>query len=635
MTASVIAVIAVVVGIAWLAVLGVQAVRNRRSEEIAPNLSPGITNAELETRRLETGQKAAIAFSAFLAISLPLYFLGEQDRQDAFVEEFAAESVARGEHIVEEFACFSCHGPGGSGGVAQYVEKRSGVTVQWVAPSIDDVFFRYDESEINFWVTFGRGNTPMPAWGLPGGGPLNDAQVVDVVNYLRTIQISQAAALEELDPAIDSQLGDLAAAEDSVAAAILDQQQTIADIESAPEQFAEFDPLVVRADLVFEDAGEGIDTDADGVSDNAEVELSAISQEAYDIFKVVDALAMDPAVADAEIADDTISQLEAAVTRDPILETNLAVVELALAEGAVDPSVGLTDAAAESLNEIADSASEIGATGLPEVTDLDSATEMVADLLEASAEEGADPELATLAGEAQTAVDDGSDPDGDEISSGAEAAVTSQMADAATKTIPPQVASVITLDPANPASVGGEPDLRTAGAFVGNLGSLQVNLRVTTENQDKLLENETGGLEFLLEAQETMLWDIDFDGVAAGMGSSVEDAMRAVGIFQANCARCHTAGFSAGLPFSQEIGSGGFGPALWDGRPVVQFGDATELPEDDLLLQFLVRGSEEETPYGLNGFGSGRMPGFGAILSAEDIQLLATFLRGGSLNGKE
>ncbi len=635
MTASVIAVIAVVAGIAWLAVLGVQAVRNRRSEEIAPNLSPGITNAELETRRLETGQKAAIAFSAFLAISLPLYFLGEQDRQDAFVDEFAAESVARGEHIVEEFACFSCHGPGGSGGVAQYVEKRSGVTVQWVAPSIDDVFFRYDESEINFWVTFGRGNTPMPAWGLPGGGPLNDAQVVDVVNYLRTIQISQAAALEELDPAIDSQLGDLAAAEESVAAAILDQQQTIADIESAPEQFAEFDPLVVRADLVFEEAGEGIDTDADGVSDNAEVELSAISQQAFDIFKVVDALAMDPAVADAEIADDAISQLEAAVTRDPILETNLAVVELALAEGAVDPSVGLTDAAADSLNEIADSASELGATSLPEVTDLDSATEMVADLLEASAVEGADPGLATLAGEAQSAVDDGSDPDGDEISSGAEASVTSQMADAATKTIPPQVASVITLDPANPASVGGEPDLRTAGAFVGNLGSLQVNLRVTSENQDKLLENETGGLEFLLEAQETMLWDIDFDGVAAGMGSSVEDAMRAVGIFQANCARCHTAGFSAGLPFSQEIGSGGFGPALWDGRPIVQFGDATELPEDDLLLQFLVRGSEEETPYGLNGFGSGRMPGFGAILSAEDIQLLATYLRGGSLNGKE
>lgn len=635
MTASVITVVAVLAGIAWLAVLGVQAVRNRSSEEIANNLSPGITNAELETRRLETGQKAAIAFSAFLAISLPLYFLGEQDRQDAFVEEFAAESVARGEHIVEEFACFSCHGPGGSGGVAPYVEKRSGVTVQWLAPSIDDVFYRYDESEINFWVTFGRGNTPMPAWGLPGGGPLNDAQVVDVVNYLETIQISQAAVLEELDEAVNAQLGDLDAADETVAAAVLKQRQTIADIESASEGFADFGPLVDRADLVFEEASEGIDTDADGVSDNAEEELSALSQDAFEIFKVVDALAMDPAVADAEIADQAVIQLEGAVTKDPILETNLALVDVALDEGTVDPSVGLTDTAMESLNETADEAASLGVAGLPEVTDLDSGTELIASLEAASAEEGADAGIAALLSAAQPILDEGSDPDGDGISSGAEGTVTAQMADASTKTIPPQVATVITLDPANPASVGGEPDLRTARNFVGDLDSLGVNLRVTTENQPKLLENEIGGLEFLLEAQETMLWEIDFDGLAAEMGSSVEDAMRAVGIFQANCARCHTAGFSAGIPFSQEIGSGGFGPALWDGRPIVQFGDATELPEDDLLLQFLVRGSEEETPYGLNGFGSGRMPAFGAILSAEDIQLLGTFLRSGNLNGKE
>jgi mono/diheme cytochrome c family protein len=634
-TASVITVIAVVAGIAWLAVLGVQAVRNRSSEEIAPNLQPGITNAELETRRLETGQKAAIAFSAFLAISLPLYFLGEQDRQDAFVEEFASESVARGEHIVEEFKCFSCHGPGGSGGVASYVEKRSGVTVAWAAPSIDDIFYRYDEGEVNFWVTFGRGNTPMPAWGLEGGGPLNQAQVVDVVNYLRTIQVPQAAVLEELDPAIDTQLVDLAGADETVAAAILDQRQVIADIESAPEEYTEFEPLALRAGVIFEEPDAGIDTDADGVADNVEVELSELSQQAFDIFKVVDALEMDPVVADAEIADESLSQLQSAAVKDPILETNLGAVEVALEEGEVEPSVGLTDAAVDSLNEIGNAAAVIGVNGLPEVTDLDSATALVEDLEAASAEEGADPEIATLLGDGRSIIDNGSDPDGDGISSGAEATVTSQMADASTTTIPPQVAIVITLDPANPASVGGEPDLLTARTFVGNLGSLRVNLGVTTENQDKLLESERGGLAFLEDAQETKLWEIDFDGLATEMDSSVEDAMRAVGIFQANCARCHTAGFSAGLPYSQEIGSGGFGPALWDGRPIVQFGAATELPEDDLLLQFLVRGSEAETPYGLNGFGSGRMPGFGAILSAEDIELLGTFLRSGNLNGKE
>ncbi|MEX1094188.1 MAG: c-type cytochrome, partial [Acidimicrobiia bacterium] len=223
MTANFITVVAVVVGIAWLALLGVSAVRNRGSEEIPNNLAPGLTNAEIETKRLETNQKAAIAFSAFLAISLPLYFLGELDRQQGFVEEFSAESISRGEKIVTEFACFSCHGPEGVGGSAQFVEQRSGVTVSWTAPALNDIFFRYDEDEVNYWVTYGRGNTPMPPWGIPGGGPLNDLQVVDVVNYLKTIQVPQAAALEEVQPGITVQLDRLAGAEATVAAAILNQ----------------------------------------------------------------------------------------------------------------------------------------------------------------------------------------------------------------------------------------------------------------------------------------------------------------------------------------------------------------------------------------------------------------------------
>jgi mono/diheme cytochrome c family protein len=118
------------------------------------------------------------------------------------------------------------------------------------------------------------------------------------------------------------------------------------------------------------------------------------------------------------------------------------------------------------------------------------------------------------------------------------------------------------------------------------------------------------------------------------MDVSEDEAERAVALFNANCARCHTAGFSAGVPYTQEAGSGGFGPALWDGRPVVQFGEDPGAAEDDLLVQFLIRGSEAEQPYGLNGFGSGRMPAFGAILPQEDIELLAAYLRSGNLDGK-
>ena len=84
--------------------------------------------------------------------------------------EFAEGSTERGEHLVAEFGCFNCHGPEGSGGVAPYVEKRSGIAVEWAAPSLNDVLFRYAEDEVNFWITYGRGNTPMPAWGVPEEG---------------------------------------------------------------------------------------------------------------------------------------------------------------------------------------------------------------------------------------------------------------------------------------------------------------------------------------------------------------------------------------------------------------------------------------------------------------------------------
>ncbi len=635
MTANFITVVAVVAGIAWLALLGVSAVRNRGSEEIPNNLAPGLTNAEIETKRLETGQKAAIAFSAFLAISLPLYFLGELDRQEAFVVEFSDESISRGEHIVEEFACFSCHGPEGVGGSSQFVEQRSGVTVSWAAPSLNDVFYRYDEDEVNYWVTFGRGNTPMPAWGIPGGGPLNELQVIDVVNYLKTIQVPQAEVLEEMGPGISVQLDGLAGAEATMEAAILNQRQTIADIESAPEEFDRFIGLADRADELAERAGEGIDTDGDGVSDSVEIELSALTAEVAALFQTVDAIEMDPEVADAELAEEAVAQLEGAIERDPILEQNLAAVQTAIERGIVDPATGLDETSLEVLEVARGNAEVLGVAGLPtDVEDVSDAEDLAFALEEASTVEGADPGVAELLTTVQAAIADGSDPDGDGLSTSAETIITAQMADAAGRTIPPQVA-VVNLDPTNPASVGGVADATTVNTVVGNLDSLRVTLRVATENLDTLRATEVEGLNFLREAQEQRAWEIDIEGVAEAMDVSVEEAERAVGLYQASCARCHTAGFSAGVPYTQEVGSGGFGPALWDGRPVVQFGPAPEDPETevDLLVQFLINGSVANAPYGLNGFGSGRMPAFGAILAQDDIELLAAYLRSGNLAG--
>ena len=634
MTANIITVIALVAGIAWLGMLFVSAIRNRGSEEVAPNLRPGIDDEKIETRRLEGGQKAAIAFSAFLAISLPLYFLTEQQRQEGFVVEFAEGSIERGEHLVEEFGCFNCHGPEGSGGVAPYVEKRSGIAVEWAAPSLNDVFFRYAEDEVNFWVTYGRGNTPMPAWGIPGGGPLNEQQVEDVVNYLATIQVTQDENLADVEPGISTALDRLANADATVELAILEQRQVLAQIESAPGDAALVVPLATQAREVLDGAASGIDTDADGISDAAETELSAISAEAVEGFQIMEPIALDPEVADAQLADEALAALELASETDPIVETNVVAIESAIESGTVDPAVGLSPASVTTLEETRAAAEEAGIEVPGPIEDLDGATELVAALDAAAAEAEPVEGAADLATAATAATGDGSDPDGDGLSTGAENDINGQIEAAITATTPAGV-TLVTLDPTNPASVGGEPDAVTADRLVGNLESMSTTLTVTEQNQADLLVTAEGGLAYLEESQQAELYSIDFPGVAEAMGSSPEEAERAVGLFNSNCARCHTAGYSAGVPYTQEAGSGGFGPALWDGRPTVQFGDANEDPAQDLLVQFLIRGSEAETPYGLNGFGTGRMPAFGASLSMEDIELLARYLRGGNMDGKE
>jgi mono/diheme cytochrome c family protein len=138
------------------------------------------------------------------------------------------------------------------------------------------------------------------------------------------------------------------------------------------------------------------------------------------------------------------------------------------------------------------------------------------------------------------------------------------------------------------------------------------------------------GLDALLRAQDQRQWEINIEGVAEiAFGGDVEQAARAVGLFNGYCARCHTSGWSAGAPFTQEAGSGGFGPALWDGRPNVQFLTAAD------LVKFITEGSVAQAPYGVNGIGSGRMPAFGQILSADDLNLIATYLRSGNLTGEE
>ncbi len=564
MSPTLVTTLAVLAAIGWLAFIGVSALRSKGSEEIPANLSPGITDDVLETRRLERTQMAAVMVAGFLAVGMPLYYLFETPRQEAFVDQFHEESVDRGAALVVELGCYGCHGPGGSGGNAAYTEKRTGASVLWAAPALNNVFYRYNRDEVAYWVTYGRGNSPMPAWGTPGGGPLTSQQVDDIVNYLESQQVTQAEAAGDVEAGIAAALSTLAGAEDAMATAILNQRQLLAEIERSSTISTQLSAFGKRATTIGESAAVGVDSDGDGVSDKAETDLNALTAEikAYLLFPGLEDRTFDP----ANPATDGTSDLVAA-------QAFLDAVT----------SLGQSDA----------------------------------------------PILSTVAAKVAAAIAaPGEDGDGDGLADGSESQISAFVTEAQTAVLP-RGFGVASLDPINPESMGGRLDSRTLATTVASIETIALNAQVNTENQERLLSSTSVTLNELLEAQEAKRWEFDAQAVAdIAFGGDLGSAERVIGIFNAYCARCHTSGWSAGVPFSQEAGSGGFGPALWDGRPAIQF-----LSDED-LKDFLIVGAELNKPYGVNGFGSGRMPAFGKILSEEDLLVLAKWLRAGDLTGK-
>lgn len=566
MSPTIVITVVAVVAVGWLVFLGISALRSRRPEEVSANLAPGMPDDYLETTRIERYQQAAVLFSAFLALSLPLYFLYEPGRQEGFVDEFHEQNVERGRVAYETgFQCQNCHGPDGVGGSAPFVEPRTGASVTWAAPSLNDVFYRYSREEVAYWITYGRAGTPMAAWGVAGGGPANEAEVEALLDYLETVQIPQSEVAAEVPATVTAELGKLENADAAMADAILRQRQLIAGYERAPEIADPVQALATEARDVLDAAGSGLDTDGDGLSDSAETELNRITADAFATF----------------------------------LFPGLRPVEL----DAANPATNGTD-------------------DLAVVEDVAAA---MRDLVESEQAPIMEPDLASL--EAALAAG-GADGDGDGLSDEAEGTIPGIIDDAIAKIVPGDV-TVLALDPTNPASAGGAPDLETATTAVSGLESTALNLNIQRENQDRLIGPAEETLADLRRAASERLWEFDIEAIAdATFGGDAERAGHIVGVFNGYCARCHTSGYSAGLPFIQEAGSGGLGPAIFEGRPAVQF-----LTDED-LADFITEGSEANVSYGVNGMGTGRMPAFGQILSAEDIADLARWLRAGDLTGK-
>ena len=207
-----------VVAVAGYLIWAVLSPKREPEETLPANLTEFYPDEELEGRRLERVQGWALLFAAVVAVALPLYWLHEPARQSESVNYFDKNAAERGEVLFSDptmpkydaavsLQCAKCHGATGGGGPVPFTITGVGPVV-WQAPPLNTVLLRLNEDPgctnidtraaltcaVTDIITNGRPGTPMQAWGVDGGGPKNDQSIQDLVAYVRSIQITPAAA---------------------------------------------------------------------------------------------------------------------------------------------------------------------------------------------------------------------------------------------------------------------------------------------------------------------------------------------------------------------------------------------------------------------------------------------------------
>lgn len=107
------------------------------------------------------------------------------------------------------------------------------------------------------------------------------------------------------------------------------------------------------------------------------------------------------------------------------------------------------------------------------------------------------------------------------------------------------------------------------------------------------------------------------DGVYGSVGEALFNLELGEGAY--SCARCHTPGWSWGEP--GQTGSGAMGWNLTGGSTTSHFQTEQE------MIDFITNGSVYGAKYGVQGQGSGRMPGFGSLLTDDQVQQIVDYVR--------
>jgi mono/diheme cytochrome c family protein len=185
--------------------------------ELAPNRKPYLSDEELEGPKLDKTLSVALLVLFVIAIGLPLYWIFEPGRQSNAKADFNTVFVKRGAELFAPtekggFNCAFCHGGmDAKGNIIDYnLTSPDGTTapVKWRAPALNTVLLRYSRKEVTFILTYGRPFSPMPAWGLDGGGPLNAQQIQNLVDYLESIQLNPEEAQQQARDELTRMMGE-------------------------------------------------------------------------------------------------------------------------------------------------------------------------------------------------------------------------------------------------------------------------------------------------------------------------------------------------------------------------------------------------------------------------------------------
>ncbi len=165
---------------------------------------------------------------------------------------------------------------------------------------------------------------------------------------------------------------------------------------------------------------------------------------------------------------------------------------------------------------------------------------------------------------------------------------------------------------------GGPMNDQQIDTLIAKLHSLQIDREDCGVGEDDVKTCPSGHLP--TDDQEAIDAAADkavADGLAGSYGEALYNLSLGSGAY--SCARCHTPGWSWDQPGIS--GQGGLGPNLTGGRA------GTVFPNEADMIDFIKNGSALGVKYGIQGQGSGKMPGFGAMLTDEQIKAIVEYVR--------